>query len=143
VGGEAAAWQRFQRRRLGGMLVPEIARRQAMGQRVAFPRRRGLRGPAIYEALEAPWRGLRHPHPPQESGAGDRRAISFGRRTAQPQAARPLQSSQYQADSWTTARRIVAKSSTTSANCSRASAYRHGIPAPQSRGRRLQQAWHG
>jgi hypothetical protein len=40
---------------------------------------------------------------------------------AQPQAAPSVQSFQYQADSWTMPRRVVANSNTTRASCSRAS----------------------
>ena len=74
------------------LLVPEIDRQQAQGKRVAFRADAAFARPAIYEALEARWRGLRHPHPgQQEVGAGDRGRAVPVTGAAQPHAARPLQ----------------------------------------------------
>lgn len=57
-GGEAATRERVQRGRLEELLVPEIDRQQAEGQRVAFRADAAFARPEIYEALEA--RGVQY-----------------------------------------------------------------------------------
>jgi Transposase DDE domain group 1 len=72
------------------LLVPEIDRQQAEGQRV--PGRRRLRPAGDLRGAGDTRRPVRHPHPgQQESGAGDRRPPVSVAGSAQPQAAHPLQ----------------------------------------------------
>ena len=93
------------------LLVPEVERQQAEGTRVAFRADAAFAKPEIYETLERRDRGLCHPHAgEQELGAGNRKHPLSSARTGR--AASPLvryKSFRYQAKSWTTPRRIVAK----------------------------------
>ena len=92
------------------LLVPEIDRQQAEGQRVAFRADAAFARPAIYEALEA--RGVQYAiripaNKNLELAIEDLRFRSPGRPSLKPLIR--YQSFQYQADSWTTPRRVVAK----------------------------------
>jgi hypothetical protein len=92
------------------LLEPEIDRQQAMGQRVAFPADAAFARPAIYEALEARGVGdaIRIPaNKNLELAIEDILFRSPGRPSRTPLVS--YKSFQYQADSWTTPRRIVAK----------------------------------
>ena len=128
------------------LLVPEIDRQQAEGQRVAFRADAAFARPAIYEALEARGVELRHPHPgQQEPGAGDRRPPVSVAGSAQPQAARPLQEfplSGGQLDHGPTGRGESRAPRRRAVPARRL--HRDESPAPQSRRRAvLQQARHG
>jgi Transposase DDE domain group 1 len=92
------------------LLVPEIDRQQAAGQRVAFRADAAFERPAIYEALET--RGVQYAiHIPGnknlELAIEDLLFRSPGRPSLTPLVR--YMSFQYQADSWTTPRRVVAK----------------------------------
>ena len=92
------------------LLVPEINRQQAQGTRVAFRADAAFARPAIYEALEA--RGVQYAirMPANKNLELEIEDILF-RSPGRP-SLKPLvryKSFQYQADSWTTARRVVAK----------------------------------
>ena len=105
------------------LLVPQIDRQQAGGQRVAFRADAAFARPAIYEALET--RGVQYAiripaNKNLELAIEDILFRSPGRPSRKPLVR--YKSFQYQADSWTTPRRSWQKSSTTSASCSRASA---------------------
>ena len=94
----------------GELLVPEIDRQQAEGQRVAFRADAAFARPAIYEALEARGVGyaIRIPaNKKLELAIEDVLFRSPGRPSRTPLVR--YKSVQYQADSWTTPRRIVAK----------------------------------
>ena len=92
------------------LLVPEIDRQQAEGQHVAFRADAAFARPAIYEALEA--RGVQYAiripaNKNLELAIKDLLFRSPGRPSLKPLIR--YQSFQYQADSWTTPRRVVAK----------------------------------
>ena len=92
------------------LLVPEIDRQQAEGQRVAFRADAAFARPAIYEALEA--RGVQYAirvpaNKNLELAIEDLLFRSPGRPSHQPLVR--YKSVRYQAESWTTPRRIVAK----------------------------------
>ena len=92
------------------LLVPEIDRQQAEGQRVAFRADAAFARPAIYEALEA--RGVQYAiripaNKNLELAIEDLLFRSPGRPSLKPLIR--YKSFQYQADSWTTPRRVVAK----------------------------------
>ena len=92
------------------LLVPEIDRQQAQGKRVAFRADAAFARPAIYEALEARGVGyaIRIPaNKKLELAIEDVLFRSPGRPSRTPLVR--YKSFQYQADSWTTARRVVAK----------------------------------
>ena len=91
-------------------LVPEIDRQQAEGQRVAVRADAAFARPAIYEALEA--RGVQYAiripaNKNLELAIEDLLFRSPGRPSLKPLIR--YKSFQYQADSWTTPRRVVAK----------------------------------
>ena len=105
------------------LLVPEIDRQQAEGQRVAFRADAAFARPEIYEALEA--RGVQYAiripaNKNLELAIEDILFRSPGRPSRKPLVR--YKSFHYQADSWTTPDGSWRKSSTTSASCSRASA---------------------
>ena len=90
-------------------LVPEIDRQQAEGQRVAFRADAAFARPAIYEALEA--RGVQYAiripaNKNLELAIEDLLFRAPGRPSLKPLIR--YKSFQYQADSWTTPRRVVA-----------------------------------
>jgi Transposase DDE domain group 1 len=92
------------------LLVPEIDRQQAEHQRVAFRADAAFARPAIYEALEA--RGVQYAiripaNNNLELAVEDILFRSPGRPSLKPLIR--YKSFQYQADSWTTPRRVVAK----------------------------------
>ena len=92
------------------LLVPEIDRQQAEGQRVAFRADAAFARPAIYEALEA--RGVEYAiripaNKNLELAIEDLLFRSPGRPSRKPLVR--YKSFHYQADSWTTPRRVVAK----------------------------------
>ena len=92
------------------LLVPEIDRQQAEGQRVAFRADAAFARPAIYEALEA--RGVQYAiripaNKNLELAIEDLLFRSPGRPSLKPLIR--YKSFQYQADSWTTPRRVVAQ----------------------------------
>jgi hypothetical protein len=92
------------------LLVPEIDRQQAAGQRVAFRADAAFARPAIYEALEARdvQYAIRIPaNKKLELAIEDVLFRSPGRPSHKPLVR--YKSFQYQADSWTTPRRVVAK----------------------------------
>jgi hypothetical protein len=92
------------------LLVPEIDRQQAMGHRVAFRAYAAFARPAIYEALEARSVGYAIRIPANknlELAIEDVLLRSPGRPSRTPLVR--YKSVHYQADSWTTARRVVAK----------------------------------
>jgi hypothetical protein len=92
------------------LLVPEIDRQQAMEQRVAFRADAASARPAIYEALEARGVGYAIRIPANknlELAIEDLLFRSPGRPSRKPLVR--YKSVQYQADSWTTGRRVVAK----------------------------------
>ena len=104
------------------MLLPEIDRQQAAGQRVALRADAAFARHAIYEALEARGVGYAIRIPANknlELAIEDILFRSPGRPSRKPLVR--YKSIQYQADSWTTPRSWQ-KSSTTSVSCSRASA---------------------
>jgi hypothetical protein len=91
-------------------LVPEIERQQAQGRRVAFRAEAAFARPAIYEALEARGVGYATRMPANqhlELAIEDLLSRSPGRPSRKPRIR--YKSSQYQADSWTRCRRVVAK----------------------------------
>ena len=90
--------------------MPEIDRQQAQGKRVAFRADAAFARPAIYEALEARGVGyaIRSPaNKKLELAIEDVLFRSPGRPSRTPLVR--YKSFQYQADNWTTARRVVAK----------------------------------
>ena len=92
------------------LLVPEIDRQQAEGQRVAFRTDAAFARPAIYEALEA--RGVQYAirMPANKNLELEIEGLLFrspGRPSHQPLVR--YKSFRYQAKSWATPRRIVAK----------------------------------
>jgi DDE family transposase len=92
------------------LLVPEIDRQQAEHQRVAFRADAAFARPAIYEALEA--RGVQYAiripaNNNLELAVEDILFRSPGRPSLKPLIR--YKSFQYQADNWTTPRRVVAK----------------------------------
>jgi hypothetical protein len=92
------------------LLVPEIDRRQAEGQGVAFRADAAFARPAIYEALET--RGVQYAiripaNKNLELAIEDLLFRSPGRPSRKPLIR--YKSFHYQADSWTTPRRVVAK----------------------------------
>jgi hypothetical protein len=92
------------------LLVPDIDRQQAEGQRVAFRADAAFAWPAIYEALETRDVGYAIRIPTNknlELAIEDLLFRSPGRPSRKP----PIRykSFHYQADSWTTPRRVVAK----------------------------------
>jgi Transposase DDE domain group 1 len=92
------------------LLVPEIDRQQAAGQRVAFRADAAFTRPAIYEALEV--RGVQYAiripaSKHLELAIEDLLFRSPGRPSRKPLVR--YTSFPYQADGWTTARRVVAK----------------------------------
>ena len=92
------------------LLLPEIDRQKAEGQRVAFRADAAFARPAIYQALEARGVGyaIRIPANKRlELAIEDILFRSPGRPSRTPLVR--YKSFQYQADSWTTPRRIVAK----------------------------------
>jgi hypothetical protein len=92
------------------LLVPEIDRQQAEGQRVAFRADAAFARPEIYEALEARGVGYAIRIPANRNLELEIEDILFwspGRPGRKPLVR--YKSFQYQADSWTTPRRIVAK----------------------------------
>ena len=92
------------------VLVPEIDRQQAQGKRVAFRADAAFARPAIYEALEARGVGyaIRIPaNKKLELAIEDVLFRSPGRPSRTPLVR--YKSVPYQAESWTTARRVVAK----------------------------------
>ena len=89
------------------LLVPEIERQQAQGKRVAFRADAAFARPAIYEALEA--RGVQYAIriPANKSLEREIEDIQFrspGRHSRTPLVR--YKNFQYQADSWTTPRRV-------------------------------------
>ena len=94
----------------GELLVPEIDRQQAEGQRVAFRADAAFARPAIYEALET--RGVGYAiRIPANKIWNWRSKKNLFRSPGRP-SRKPLvryKSFQYQAESWTTPRRVVAK----------------------------------
>lgn len=130
------------------LLVPEIDRQQAEGQRVAFRADAAFARPEIYEALET--RGVEYAiripaNWNLELTIEDLLFRSPGRPSRTPLVR--YKSFQYQADSWTTPRRIVAKVESRAPRRRAVSARRlhcDESPAPQS-GRRalLQHARYG
>ena len=96
------------RRRLGDLLLPEIERQHAEGTRVAFRADAAFAKPAIYDALEQRDVDYAIRTGEQELGARDRRySVSSAGRGCKPLVR--YKSFRYQAKSWTTPRRIVAK----------------------------------
>ena len=92
------------------LLVPEIERQQAQGRRVAFRADAAFARPAIYEALEARGVGYAIRIPANknlELAIEDILLRSPGRPSRKPLIR--YKSFHYQADSWTTPRRVVAK----------------------------------
>ena len=93
------------------LLLPEIERQQAAGKQVAFRGDAAFAKPEVYEASEERGVTVRHSHSgQQELGAGDRRHPVSPAGKAFP--ASPwlrYKSFRYQAESWSQARRIVAK----------------------------------
>ena len=92
------------------LLVPEVDRQQAMGQRVAFRADAAFARPEIYEALEARGVGYAIRIPANKNLELAIEAILF-RSPGRP-SRKPLvryKSFQYHADSWTAPRRVVAK----------------------------------
>ena len=92
------------------LLVPEIDRQQAQGQRVAFRADATFARPAIYEALETRDVGYAIRIPANkhlELAIEDLLFRSPGRPSRKPLIR--YKSFHYQADSWTTPRRVVAK----------------------------------
>jgi hypothetical protein len=92
------------------LLVPEIDRRQAIGRRVVFRADAAFARPAIYEMLEARGVGYAIRIPAKKNLDLEIEDILF-RSPGRP-SHKPLvryKSFQYQADSWITPRRIVAK----------------------------------
>ena len=92
------------------LLVPEIDRQQASGRRVAFRADAAFARPAIYEALEA--RGVQYAiripaNKNLELAVEDILFRSPGRPSLKPLIR--YKRFQYQADSWSTPRRVVAK----------------------------------
>ena len=92
------------------LLAPEIDRQQVQGKRVAFRADAAFARPAIYEALEA--RGVQYAiripaNKNLELAIEDVLFRSPGRPSRTPLVR--YKSVQYQADSWTTPRRVVAK----------------------------------
>jgi hypothetical protein len=92
------------------LLLPEIDRQQEQGQRVAFRADAAFARPAIYEALET--RGVEYAiripaNKNLELAIEDLLFRSPGRPSRKPLVR--YQGFQYQADSWTTPRRVVAK----------------------------------
>ena len=109
-GGEAASGERLQRGRLGGVARAEIDRQQAEHQRVAFRADAAFARPAIYEALEARsvQYAIRIPaNNHLELAVEDILFRSPGRPSLKPLIR--YKSFQYQANSWTMPRRVVAK----------------------------------
>jgi len=91
------------------LLLPEIERRQAARKRVAFRADAAFARPAIYEALETRGVGyaIRIPANRNLELAVDILFCSPGRPSLKPLVR--YKSIQYQADTWTTPRRVVAK----------------------------------
>ena len=92
------------------LLVPEIERQQAQGQRVAFRADAAFARPAIYEALETRSVGYAIRIPANKNLELEIEDLLF-RSPGRP-SHKPLvryKSFRYQAESWTTPRRIVAK----------------------------------
>jgi len=92
------------------LLLPEIDRQQAEGQRVAFRADAAFARPATYEALETRGVGYAICIPANKNLELEIEDILF--RSPKRPSRKPsvrYQSFQYQADSWTTPRRIVAK----------------------------------
>ena len=92
------------------LLVPEIERQQAQGKRVAFRADAAFARPAIYEALEA--RGVQYAIRIPANKSLEREIEDILFRPAGRPSHTPLvryKSVRYQADSWTTPRRVVAK----------------------------------
>ncbi len=92
------------------MLLPEIVRQQQQGKDVVVRVDAAFAKPELYEALEARVREVCDPDPLQRHpGAGGRGATDTVRRTTQSQTGCRYKSFRYQAASWKTARRVVAK----------------------------------
>ena len=92
------------------LLVPEIERQQAQGKRVAFRVDAAFARPAIYEALEV--RGVQYAIRIPANKSLEREIEDILFRPAGRPSHTPLvryKSVRYQADSWTTPRRVVAK----------------------------------
>ena len=92
------------------LLVPEIERQQAQGKRVAFRADAAFARPAIYEALEA--RGVQYAIRIPANKSLEREIEDILLRPAGRPSHTPLvryKSVRYQANSWTTPRRVVAK----------------------------------
>ena len=92
------------------LLVPEIERQQAQGKLVAFRADAAFARPAIYEALEA--RGVQYAIRIPANKSLEREIEDILFRPAGRPSHTPLvryKSVRYQADSWTTPRRVVAK----------------------------------
>jgi hypothetical protein len=92
------------------LLLPEIERQQAQGQRVAFRADAAFARPEIYQALET--RGIQYAiripaNNNLELAIEDLLFRSPGRPSRTPLVR--YKSFHYQADSWTTARRVVVK----------------------------------
>ena len=107
---EAATGQRLQRGRLGGPARARDRPPAGRGQARGVPRRRRLRRPEIYEALET--RGVEYAiripaNKNLELAIEDILFRPPGRPSRKPLVR--YKSFQYQADSWTTPRRVVAK----------------------------------
>ncbi len=128
------------------LLVPEIERQQAEGQRVAFRADAAFRKAGDLRGTGDTRRPVRDPHPgQQEPGAGDRGCSVSSTGTAQPQATRPLQEFPLpgrQLDHGPTSRgesRAPRRRAVPPRGL-----HRDESPAPESRGRAvLQQAGHG
>jgi hypothetical protein len=94
--------------------LPEIERRQKLGKEVVFrarPRGRpGLRRAGDLRGAGRAWREVRHPHSGQRQPAARHRGIADAASgKAGPQALVWYKGILYQAASWKTARRVVAK----------------------------------
>ena len=116
------------------LLVPEIERQQAQGKRVAFRADAAFARPAIYEALEA--RGVQYAIRIPANKSLEREIEDILFRPAGRPSHTPLvrdKSVRYQADSWTTPRRVVAKVEHHVGELFPARRlHRHESPAPES-----------
>ena len=116
------------------LLVPEIERQQAQGKRVAFRADAAFARPAIYEALEA--RGVQYAIRIPANKSLEREIEDILFRPAGRPSHTPLvryKSVRYQADSWTTPRRVVAKVEHHVGEAVPARRlHRHESPAPES-----------
>jgi hypothetical protein len=110
TGGKAAARKRAQCRGLGKLLLPEIERQQKLGKEVVFRVDAAFAKPEIYEALEE--RGAKYPIRIPSNDNLERDIAELLPRSVGRLSANPLVEYKcflYQAASWKTARRVVAK----------------------------------